>query len=59
VWEFYGGRASFEFWNAHPSRQPFEARLNANPPRAARAYALLNAAMHDAVVACWEAKYHY
>jgi hypothetical protein len=27
--------------------------------RAARAFALLNIAMHDAGVGCWEAKYHY
>ncbi len=28
-------------------------------PRAARIYALLNAAFHDAGVACWDAKYAY
>ena len=27
--------------------------------RAARVFALLNMAMHDAAVGCWEAKYHY
>ena len=27
--------------------------------RAARAFALLNVALHDAGVGCWEAKYHY
>ena len=27
--------------------------------RAARAYALLNMAMHDAAVACWETKFYY
>lgn len=27
--------------------------------RAARAFALLNMAMHDAAVGCWEAKFHY
>lgn len=27
--------------------------------RAARAYALLNMALHDAAVACWETKYYY
>jgi hypothetical protein len=27
--------------------------------RAARAFALLNMAMHDAAVSCWEAKYYY
>ena len=27
--------------------------------RAARAFALLNMAMHDAAVGCWDAKYSY
>jgi hypothetical protein len=36
-----------------------EERLADNPPRAARANALLSVAMHDAMVACWDAKYFY
>lgn len=36
-----------------------EYKLDTNPPRAARAYALAFAAMLDAYIACWNAKYHY
>ena len=36
-----------------------EYKLDANPPRAARTYALAFAAMQDAYIACWNAKYHY
>lgn len=36
-----------------------EYRLDANPPRAARAYALVFTALQDAYIACWNAKYHY
>ncbi|WP_172826016.1 phosphatase PAP2 family protein [Friedmanniella luteola] len=36
-----------------------EYKLDANPPRAARTYALTFAAMLDAYIACWNAKYHY
>ena len=32
---------------------------NMSEVRAARVFALLNMAMHDAGVGCWEAKYHY
>jgi hypothetical protein len=32
---------------------------NMSEVRAARVFALLNMAMHDAGVACWEAKFHY
>ena len=36
-----------------------EYKLDENPPRAARTYALTFAAMLDAYIACWKAKYHY
>ena len=36
-----------------------EYRLDTNPPRAARAYALVSVAAYDATVASWEAKYFY
>ena len=36
-----------------------EYKLDTNPPRAARTYALAFAAMLDAYIACWNAKYHY
>jgi membrane-associated phospholipid phosphatase len=58
-WEYYGGRAIFEFWNDQAGKKIFEYRLADNPPRAARIYALLNVAFADAFIACWDAKYAY
>jgi hypothetical protein len=58
-WEYYGGRASFELYNNHLGQKLFEARLDDNPPRAARAYALMHIALYDVFIACWEAKYAY
>jgi PAP2 superfamily len=40
-------------------RETFEARLDRDPPRAARVAALLNIAAFDATIACWDAKYTY
>ena len=43
-----------------PARsQALRGGTGRNPPRAGRAYALLTTAIHDAAVACWDAKYHY
>jgi membrane-associated phospholipid phosphatase len=36
-----------------------ERRLDTNPPRAARVYALVNIAYYDSLIACWDAKYTY
>lgn len=58
-WEYYGGRAVFEFWTDQTSQKLFEYRLDSNPPRAARAYALQSVALYDLFVACWDAKYAY
>jgi membrane-associated phospholipid phosphatase len=38
---------------------PYIAKAQFSEVRAARAFALLNMAMHDAAVACWDAKYAY
>ena len=46
-------------WLPQLQRKLAEARLDANPPRAARAYAAVSVAGYDAAVACWEGKYHY
>jgi membrane-associated phospholipid phosphatase len=46
-------------WEAELGQKLIEYRLDANPPRAARAYALLSVAGYDAAVACWDAKYAY
>ncbi|MEK6782752.1 MAG: phosphatase PAP2 family protein [Bacteroidota bacterium] len=39
--------------------EEYVAALNYSEVRAARAFALLNMAIHDAGVACWETKYFY
>lgn len=41
------------------NRAVLEHRLDANPPRAARAYALTLGTMLDAYIACWDSKYHF
>lgn len=59
-WEYAaGGTRSYEFWNERLGRALLEHRLDRNAPRSARAYALLNVALYDAAVACWDAKYTY
>ncbi|WP_207541292.1 phosphatase PAP2 family protein [Sabulicella rubraurantiaca] len=54
-----GGLRSHEYWNNHVGRLLFEHGQSGDAPRAARAYALLNVAMYDSGVACWDAKYAY
>lgn len=54
-----GGLRQFEYWNGQLGRLLMEHGQAANPPRAARAYALLNVALSDAGIACWDAKYAY
>jgi len=44
-------------WNDVATEYVRDARFS--EVRAARVFALLNAAMHDAGVGCWEAKFHY
>jgi membrane-associated phospholipid phosphatase len=46
-------------WLPQLNRKLAETRLDANPPRAARAYALVSVAGYDAAVACWDGKFHY
>ena len=49
----------FENWYTFASLRMFEQGLDADPVAAARAYALMSVAQHDAVIACWDAKYTY
>jgi len=46
-------------WLDTVHRELFENNLAANPPRAARAYALATIAQHDATIACWDTKFAY
>jgi membrane-associated phospholipid phosphatase len=56
---FANSLGAHHLWNAIAKQKLFEYRLDANPPRAARAYALLAVANYDAMVACFDAKYTY
>jgi len=46
-------------WNNVIDQKIYEYRLDVNPPRAARVYALASIAGYDATVACWDAKYTF
>src|SRR5262245_54968381 len=48
-----------KLWNDILTVKLFEYQLDRNPPRAARAYALMNIAAYDAIIACWDGKYFY
>jgi membrane-associated phospholipid phosphatase len=58
-WEYYGGLRVHRYWHTQLTQKIAEYRLDANPPRAARAYALLSVAQYDAAIACFDAKYAY
>jgi membrane-associated phospholipid phosphatase len=59
-WEYAsGGTRNYWFWNEQTNKKMLEYRLDADPPRAARAYALESIAAYDSGVACWDAKYTY
>jgi membrane-associated phospholipid phosphatase len=59
-WEVaVGGLRSHEWWNDQISRKTLEYRLDNDPPRAARAFALPFITFYDASIACWDAKYTY
>ena len=56
----YFWQASFTNpWIDTLNQQISAFRLDTNAPRAARAYALLAIAQHDATIACWDTKYTY
>jgi membrane-associated phospholipid phosphatase len=46
-------------WNDLISQKIFDYRLDHNPPRAARVYALASIGFYDSLVACFDAKYAY
>jgi membrane-associated phospholipid phosphatase len=58
-WEYYGGRAVFEYFNDLASKLMFENRVHDDARLAAATYATVNVALHDAAIACWDAKYAY
>jgi membrane-associated phospholipid phosphatase len=56
---FYYAPLLHLLWFPELTRKLAEDRLDSNPPRAARAYALVSVASYDATVASWDAKYFY
>jgi membrane-associated phospholipid phosphatase len=57
--EYNSGYAGAENWNDRASRLIFEHRLQDDVVQASRVYALVNIALIDAGVACYDAKYAY
>ena len=59
-WQFaVAGTRGYHWWHGLVGQQIALHGLDANPPRAARAYALQSVAQYDTVVACWDGKYTY
>ncbi len=59
-WEYAaGGLRAYQYWSEQTSRKILEYRLDANPPRAARVYAIQTVTSYDAGIACWDGKYAY
>src|SRR5262245_59298616 len=56
---FWQGVGTVKPWNDLTSQKISEYRLDQNPPRAARVYALVHIAYYDAAIACWDAKFTY
>lgn len=56
---FYYAPVLSHLWINELNQKHFEYRLDDNPPRAARAYALVSIACYDSTVASWEAKFYY
>jgi len=54
-----GGLRNYEYWNNHAMRLLMEHGQAGDARAAARTLAILNIAIHDAGVACWDAKYTY
>jgi membrane-associated phospholipid phosphatase len=59
-WEYGSGPSrNYWFWNEQANKKLLEYRLDADPPRSARIYALESIGGYDSSVACWDAKYTY
>jgi membrane-associated phospholipid phosphatase len=56
---FWQGVGTVKPWNDVTGQKISEYRLDHNPPRAARVYALVHIAYYDAAIACWDAKFTY
>jgi hypothetical protein len=60
-WQFgqYGGPGLIHRFGDEIGKRLAEAELDRNPPRAARAYALVHAAHYEGYIAAQDGKYHY
>jgi membrane-associated phospholipid phosphatase len=59
-WEYaVGGLRGHQYWAEQIGRLVLENRLDNDPPRAARAYALHDITVIDSGIACWDGKYTY
>lgn len=56
---FWQSAPSIKLWNEIANRKIFEYRLDTNPLRVARIYALMHVATADSWIACMDAKYAY
>jgi membrane-associated phospholipid phosphatase len=54
-----GGLRVFEYWNNHARRLLLEYGKGQDGPLAARTLALVNVALYDVGIACWDAKYAF
>ena len=59
-WQYaVGGSNGYQYWYEQTTQKISQYRLDDNPPRAARAYALQNIALYESAIACFDAKYAY
>jgi membrane-associated phospholipid phosphatase len=56
---YYWANSGPELWNDVANQKMFEYRMMDDAPAAARIYAVLNTAFHDATIAMFDAKYAY
>jgi membrane-associated phospholipid phosphatase len=59
-WQYAAaGYNGHQYWYEQTTQKISQYRLDADPPLAARAYALAMVTFYDALVACWDGKYAY
>jgi membrane-associated phospholipid phosphatase len=59
-WQYAAaGYNGHQYWYEQTTQKISQYRLDADPPRAARAYALAMVTFYDAIIACWDAKFTY
>lgn len=58
-WEVFGGARNYTLWNEIARTKLLEYRAAYDEAASAHAFATLNVAIHDATIACFDAKYAY